>query len=157
MASDLQNTLYRTNKQFVYLSELMAQQIYPRLIEALRKLGMEEVRFSKINHWKDFCITLDGKLQFFVLDKEGKEKTDIYTLRISGKKDCPLFLEDGNNKITKFNSPFPLYKVYCETVIEKMEDLEQNFIDAENLITRIENMGVSLNRKVMFEKIDKNG
>ena len=159
MATDLQNKLYRSNQQFLCLAELMAQQIYPRLIDALKKLGMEEVRFKKINDWKEFCFTIDGKIQFFKTletDNTQKDLTRIYELDFSGKKICPLFFEDVNTSIKEFESPFPDYKVFCETVIQKLEYLEQNFIDANSIILKIENLGgVSLDRKVLFEKINK--
>ena len=154
MATELQTDLYRKNEQFAYLSELMSQNIYPRLIEALKKLGMEEVRFEEINGWRTLCITLTGKIQFFSI--EDKLKKNIYELDFSGKKECPLFSKNSNKNTTEYESPFPKYKIYCETIINKLEELERNFVDASELISRIENMGVSLQRKVMIEK-HKNG
>ena len=151
MATEHQNKLYRENERLIYLSELMIDVVYVRLLDAMNKLGMEEVRFSEINSWKQFCITLDGKLQFFSLSSEGK-KENIYELIFSDKKKCRLFDRDGNKSIKSFESPLPYYINYCEAVIAKIEELETYLLNAEKLISKIQNIGISIERNVYIEK-----
>lgn len=144
MATELQNKLVRENTQFIYLSELMVSQIYPKIVDALTKLGMEEVRFDEIKGFRNFAITLTGKIQFFDLDSEDKQKIkklNLYDLNFLGEKQCPLFCQSTNTHTKEHESSFPKYKNYCET---------------NALILKIENMGVSLNRKVMIEKNNNN-
>ncbi len=157
MATDLQNELYRSNKQFSYLSELMAGEIYPRLIDALKKLGMESVCFEGVNNWLTFHITLSGEIQFVIKNTETKEIKIHSKLKFAGKNQCPLFAETTHKPLEKYESPFPKYKVYCEAIINKLEELEKNFTDADSIIKKIESMGVSLQRSVMIEKTDKHG
>lgn len=151
MATERQNKLYRANERLIYLSELMIDVVYVRLIDAMKKLGMEEVRFSEINAWKQFCITLDGKLQFFSLSSDGS-KTDIYELIFYDKKKCPLFDRDSNKSVKIFESPLFNYINYCEAVINKIEELEIYLTTAEHLISKIQNIGISIERNVYIEK-----
>ena len=151
MATERQNKLYRGNERLIYLSELMIDVVYVRLLDVMTKLGMEEVRFSEINTWKQFCITLDGKLQFFSLTSDGS-KTDIYELIFSDKKKCPLFDKDANKSVKIFESPLFNYVNYCEAVINKIEELEIHLTTAESLILKIQNIGVSIERNVYIEK-----
>lgn len=151
MATELQNKLYRGNERLIYLSELMIDVIYVRLLDVMKKLGIEEVRFSEINSWKQFCITLDGKLQFFTLTSEGG-KDNIYELIFFDKKKCPLFNEDANKSVKIFESPLFNYLNYCEAVINKIEELEIHLTTAESLISKIQNIGISIERNVYIEK-----
>jgi hypothetical protein len=155
MATELQNKLFRNSKEIVYLAELMSQQIYPRLIEMLKKTGMQEVRFDRINGWYDFCVTVDCKLQFFsgTGDPEGKNIRSEFSL--SDVKICPIFMKEENKETRIFESPFPKYKKFCETVVNKLEEMEKSFSEIHPLILKIEAMGVSLERSVIFEKTEK--
>ena len=84
MASDLQIGLYRKNPKFIYLAELMAQQIYPRLIAVLNNLAIEEIVFEKNDSYRSFSLSIYGKLQFFSISGEGR--ADIFELDFFGKK-----------------------------------------------------------------------
>lgn len=153
MATELQNKLYRENDRFNYLSELMIEVVYVRLFDTMTKLGMEEVRFAEINTWKQFCITLDGKLQFFTLTSDGK-KENLYELNFYNEKKCPFFYKDGNKSIKAFESPISNYINYCEAVINKIEELEIQLNNVESLISKIHNIGISIERNVFIEKIN---
>jgi hypothetical protein len=156
MASDLQVKLFHSNKDIKHLSSLMANYVYPRLLFYMQKLGMEEVRFDgDFNDWKTFSITLTGKIQFFIEDEAGLKK-DIYELDFLGEKDCPLFFRDTvEDKIKTYETPLSKYMAYCYVVLEKLEELQSFLNELENIINRIESFGIFFERKVIFEKINK--
>ena len=152
MATDLQNKLYRSDPKNIYLAELMAQQIYPRIINALNRLGIEEAKCEEVKGLKEFRITSNNKILFFSADNS------FFAMDFSGEKSCPLFWTAPNSNVEKYDSPFLAYKLYCESIIKKLEELEEIILNANALIVKIENMGgVSLARKVLTEKLENNG
>lgn len=158
MATKLQLELFRANPKFIYLAELMAQQVYPKIVDSLRKLGMQEVRCGKVEGWKSFSILIEGKIQFFSFCTEGNQqrKTSHYELDFLGKKICPLFLDENGSSTEEFESPFKNYKLFCESVLNQVDILENCFFEAQNIISRIEKIGFSLEKRVITEKYKNN-
>ena len=66
-----------------------------------------------------------------------------------------MFLKGTHKSCRKYETPFSNYKFFCESIINKVEELEKTFLEAHALISRIESMGVSLNRNVLIEKYKK--
>ena len=150
MSKILEHNSFKENKEAIHLAELMAQQIYPKIMQMIKDLGMEEVRFEKINNWKQMCITNNYKLQFFTI--ADVEKKIEFELDLSGKKICALFLEDKYEDIKSFESPLPKYIKYCETIISKLKELEEIFLLIKPVILKIENINILVDRNVLVEK-----
>lgn len=153
MATKLQNELFRKNPIFIELAQNMAEQVYPRIFDLIKQLGIEELLFEKVGNFKNFCFNLDGKLVFF--DGKINEKTAIYQLDLSGKKICTLFEETNSSSIEIFQSPIDNYSVFCNAVIDAIKPLEDKISHAKELIDKINRIKNPLKRYVIIEKKNK--
>ncbi len=124
-------------------------------------LWFQKLSDGNFNGWKTFCITLDGKIQFFQLkdlkdeEKNKEEKINIYELKFLGEKECPLFSRDKSG-CNIYETPLSKYIAYCEVVFDKLNELESIIYRMKNLTKKLELLGMPFERNVIFEKTNKN-
>ena len=153
MATKIQTELFSKNKQCTELATLMVNNVYPKLVNLMHKLCMSEVRFSKIEGFRNYCLTIDYKLQFFSTTDGDKKKTDqMYVLDCSGKNLCPLFDRTEHDSVEAHESATDRYLRFCKNVISAIEPLEKKLSSIDEVLEMARNVNVPLNRNVIFEK-----
>lgn len=157
MASKLQTKLLKENKNCIELAIMMADTIYPRLISYMRELAMEEVRFKQIVGLRDFCITIDWKLQFFTLKTKESSKTieikeSIFELDLKNKNICVYFNREEHSIANTYESATEFYIEFCEIIIDTLKDLETKSFNIKRVLEKAKNIQIPLERKVIIEK-----
>lgn len=156
MATKLQLELFKKNQKCVEIATIMANTIYPRIVDLLNKLGMEEVRLEDFEDFRPCCFTRDYKIQFFTLeeDLQSVKKKDIYEIKCKGKSICPYF--DKELKDTEeFRSPSEEYLNFCKRVINALFSLENKMSEIDNVLQLARSISTPLTRVVLTEKHKK--
>lgn len=153
MASELQLRLFKNNPECVELATIMACIVYPRIVDLLIKLGIEEVHFEQIKGLKSCCMTIDYKIIWFNLD-ENKERVDVFTIDCKGKTICPYFSDMSGVNVNITQSPSEKYLRFCESVMNSLPILEQKALDINKTLEKARNISLPLKRIVLFEKIN---
>jgi len=153
MATELQIKKFKENPDCVELATIMASVIYPKILLLLSQLGMNEVRIEKIPGFKDFCITLDSKIEFYKLTIEDKEerKTDIFTIDFSNKNICPYYQRDSNAANIN-ESVTERYIVFCTAVMNAIAPLELRVVKIKEFLNIANSFTLPLTRIVLIEK-----
>ena len=153
MGTKLQLDLIKKNNQCVELATIMANTVYPRLVDLMTKLGMEEIRFEEIKGLKHCCFTIDYKIHFFNISEgdKHKEKKDIYEIKCKGKVICPYFDKELGN-VKEFQSPSEKYLPFCMAAINSLNVLEKKLLEIDEVLEVARNISMPLNRIVLTEK-----
>ena|ERR1035437_6831495 len=152
-ATELQLRLFKENPECIELATIMASIIYPKIVNLLIRLGIEEVHFERIEGLKDCCFTINYEILWFKLDAN-KERMDTFTIDCKGKTICPYFCGMSGVNLNITQSPSEKYLRFCESVMNSLPTLEQKVLDINKTLEKARNISLPLKRNVIFEKIN---
>lgn len=154
MATDVQIKNFQETEHGREMATIMTAVIYPRIILLLKQLGMNEVRLEEIAGLKRACITVEHKIEFFNLEKDGKKerKKDIYTIDFFGKNLCPYFLKETNSVTEEHESIAEKYSQFCKVVMNAIPPLELKLKQFNENLEIARSFTIPLTRQVIIEK-----
>ena len=121
------------------LAKLMADSVYPRLLELITHIGYDKLRL-KIG--SGFCGVVF--FQTGVFQKMNTDDTVRYTFKSFQEINiCPIF--------GTYTNPDD-YLNYCNVVMDKLPNLERELFRVEKVLERATTIGVTYERKVIIEK-----
>lgn len=122
------------------LARLMADSVYPRIIELLSHTGQKELKVTLGEGFCDITLNVSGEIKKLNTDNTVRRAFEPY----QEKGICPIFQSYTDSAS---------YIHYCNFIMDTIPPLEKEVAIIDKTLERASHIGVTYERKILIEKI----